>query len=119
MHAHVLVADWGIRVVNWFVKCNIPWGAIDDVQARADVRILLRNGRTIRPVVGSYSLVSVMAGGAVQKRIADAMVAARDPDPEEVPVAVHWRPDLHLRFLLLMTVSLVGLNAIIYFHILK
>ncbi len=118
MHAHVVVADWGIRVVNWFVKCDIPWAAIDDVQAREDVRILLRNGRTMRPVIGSYSLVSAVAGGAVQKRIADALVAARALDAEKAPAAVRWRPDLHLRFLLLATVSLVGLNAIIYFYIL-
>jgi hypothetical protein len=119
MHAHVALGDEGIRVVNWYVKCDIPWSQVKEVQARTEVRIVLQNDRTIQPVIGSYSLVSAVRGGSVQARIASAIAEGRARDSGAPATAIRWRPDLHLSFLLLLTVFLVGLNVIIYYLILK
>lgn len=84
---------------------------------RIDVKIVLRNGRTIRPIIGSYSLVSAIRGSDMQKRIADAIAVAKNSHQARIvghEYQVRWRPDLHIPALAIFLVSLIGLNALIH-----
>lgn len=80
--ARLVVSTWGLMVVNWFRTSEVPWAAISSIESDDELRILLTDGRTIRPAVGHGSLLGALHGSPAQRKqreLISTLRATADP----------------------------------------
>ena len=65
----LVIYDGGILAVNWVRVYWIPWAAVASIHAGEELRIVLTDGREVRPAVGAASLGGALHGSPRQRTI--------------------------------------------------
>ncbi|HEY0637235.1 MAG TPA: PH domain-containing protein [Pseudonocardiaceae bacterium] len=96
VHARIVVASAGVTVVNWVCRYEIPWSMVEHVPGGDGLRIVLADGREVRPAVGAHGVLGDVWGNRLQERMRRAILDGLRTGRRE-PADVAWRLDLNLR----------------------
>jgi hypothetical protein len=116
VNSRVIIGDGRLIVINCFIEYDIPYSSIESLSPVGEVRIMLTNGWVVRPVIGSFSLISMLRGGTVQKRIAEKIESSRSTTSKVAgSVNVCRKVRVYPGRFLLLTAAFVGLTILAYY----
>ncbi|AIJ22095.1 PH domain-containing protein [Amycolatopsis methanolica] len=77
LQVRVEVKESGLVVHNFFTRYSIPWSAVSRLEARPALRILLSDGKVVKPSTGAESLAATVRHNRTQRAMKERIEAAR------------------------------------------